>query len=77
MIQTNTFLEFLKECNISNPIYDNVFNYCEHHHSFLCENIRGYDVYRVVEVTDVDLDFRHVWIDDTKESTINFDINHK
>lgn len=74
MIQTNTFLEFLKESNISNPIYDNVFNYCEHHHSFLCENIRGYDVYRVVEVTDVDLDFRHVWIDDTKESTINFDI---
>lgn len=73
-MQTNTFLEYIKESYISDKIYDNVFEYCEHHHSFLCNNIRGYDVYRVVEVSDIDLDYRYVWIDDTKDTTINFDV---
>lgn len=74
MFQTNTFLEFIKNSDISSKIQDSVFNYCEHHHSFLCQCIYDYDVYRVVDVSDVDIHINAVWIDDNKESSLNFDI---
>lgn len=74
MFQTNTFLEFIKNSDISSKIQDSVFNYCEHHHSFLCQCIYDYDVYRVVDVSGVDIHINAVWIDNNKESSLNFDI---
>lgn len=74
MFKQNTFLEFIKNSDIASKIQDGVFNYCEHHHSFLCDCIRDYDVYHVVDVSDVDTHINAVWIDDNKESSLDFDI---
>lgn len=70
----NTFLEYLKNGRLADEIYNEVFNFCNHHKSLLLEKCDGYDVYRIIDVNDIDLDYKQVWIDDTPGTTIEFDI---
>ena len=66
MFQTNTFLDFIKNSDISSKIRDSVFNYCEHHHSFLCQCIYDYDVYkkRLLDVGIHEAAGVNNWVDD-------------
>ena len=75
MAASNAFLEYLQNDNrCSDTIYNKIFEYCNYHKELLCEKCDGYDVYRVVGVEDIDLDYKQVWIDDTPETIIDFDI---
>lgn len=75
MAVTNTFLEFLQNNNkCSDGIYNSIYDFCNHHKQLLCDKCDGYDVYRVVDVEDINLEYKQVWIDDNPGSIIDFDI---
>ncbi len=75
MAASNAFIEYLQnDDRCSDSIYNKIFEYCNYHKKLLCEKCDGYDVYRVVGVEDIDLDYKQVWIDDTPGTIIDFDI---
>ena len=75
MAVTNTFLEFLQNNNkCSDGIYNSIYDFCNHHKQLLCDKCDGYDVYRVVDVEDINLEYKQVWIDDNPGAIIDFDI---
>ena len=75
MATKNSFLDFLQnDAKCYNEIYNRVYDFCNHHKQLLCDKCDGYDVYRIVDVEDINLEYKQVWIDDTPGTTIDFDV---
>jgi len=75
MDKSNAFLDYLQTDRFFEKISESVFWWCTENLKLLHEKLDGSQtVSKIVEVEDVDLDFKQVWIDCKANSKIEFDI---
>lgn len=72
--KTNSFLEYLESDKFYDRIYNSIFSWCLSNQGILLTKIDGYNVSRITEVEELDLEFINIWIDSKEDSKIDFDI---
>lgn len=71
---SNTFLEYLGTDRFYDKIHGSVFSWCLSNKELLLNKINGYDVKRITNVEEIELDYKNVWIDSKEGTRIDFDI---
>lgn len=72
--KSNTFLEYLGTDRFYDKIHRSVFSWCLSNKELLLNKINGYDVKRITNVEEIELDYKNVWIDSKEGTRIDFDI---
>ncbi len=70
----NSFLDYLETDKFYDRIYNSIFSWCTGNKDILLDRIDGYNVSKITEIEDLDLDFINVWIDSKGDTKIEFDI---